>query len=59
MNAYDEFVVRNYLERYNIMSAPFVCSMERGVQQDRFTHNCTMDHSKLNIKSNILWTSRV
>jgi hypothetical protein len=55
MDAYDNFVERNNLERYNVTSTPFVCSVERGVQQNRYTHDCIMDHSKLNIKSNLIW----
>lgn len=57
MESYDKFVKRNSLLKYNIKSEPFVCSTERGIKQEIYTHDCIMDHSKLNIKSNILWNN--
>lgn len=57
MQSYNEFVKRNNLLKYNIEFIPFVCSTERGIKQKDYTHNCSMDHSKLNIKSNIIWNN--
>jgi len=57
MNAYDDFVSRNEINKSSIESTPFVCAIERGVKQDKYTHECDMDHSKLGLKSKLLWNN--